>query len=132
MYVYQTGTWRPCLFPTKAPFEEHEKRENDFYFFLFYLCFKGENDFYFIYSSLVILQLFDLYFKLNEGELDKKKVSVSIHFIKVEGPSASKTDDSLDAMLDPDAIAFEYRQLALQHRSTWSEELVLRPWTEKF
>jgi len=41
-------------------------------------------------------------------------------------------DDTSDAMLDPDAIALEYRQLTLQHRSTWSNEHTLRPWVESF
>ncbi len=37
-----------------------------------------------------------------------------------------------DSMLDPDAIAQEYLNLINQHRSTWSEELSLRPWVERF
>lgn len=59
---------------------------------------------------------------------------IHVVWINIDGGirPANKTDDSSDAMLDPDAIAHEYRQLTLQHRSTWSEELVLRPWTEKF
>ena len=37
-----------------------------------------------------------------------------------------------DNLLDPDYIALTYLQLHRQHRSTWSFEVVLRPWTEKW
>jgi len=37
-----------------------------------------------------------------------------------------------DGLLNPDAIADGYLQLHLQHRSAWTHELDLRPWTEKF
>jgi len=37
-----------------------------------------------------------------------------------------------DGLLNPDAIADSYLQLHLQHRSAWTLELDLRPWTEKF
>ncbi len=37
-----------------------------------------------------------------------------------------------DSMLNPDAIAREYMHLIYQDRSTWSDELTLRPWVEKF
>lgn len=37
-----------------------------------------------------------------------------------------------DGLLNPDAIADSYLQLHLQHRSAWTQELDLRPWTEKF
>lgn len=37
-----------------------------------------------------------------------------------------------DALLDPAAIAEQYYQLHCQHRSAWTHELDLRPWTEKF
>lgn len=37
-----------------------------------------------------------------------------------------------DAMLEPDQIAECYFQLHQQHRSTWTQELDLRPWVEKF
>jgi NAD(P)-dependent dehydrogenase (short-subunit alcohol dehydrogenase family) len=40
--------------------------------------------------------------------------------------------DSPDAMLDPDAIAQAYMQLIDQPRSTWTNELTLRPWVERF
>ncbi len=37
-----------------------------------------------------------------------------------------------DSALDPEAVAAAYRHLATQHRSAWSDELVLRPWVELF
>jgi NAD(P)-dependent dehydrogenase (short-subunit alcohol dehydrogenase family) len=37
-----------------------------------------------------------------------------------------------DALLDPEAIAEAYWQLHLQPRSAWTQELDLRPWSEKF
>lgn len=40
--------------------------------------------------------------------------------------------DQPDSTLDPDAIAQCYLDLLRQHRSTWSWELEVRPWTEKF
>jgi hypothetical protein len=35
-----------------------------------------------------------------------------------------------DNMADPDFIAETYLQLHCQHRSTWTHEMVLRPWVE--
>jgi NAD(P)-dependent dehydrogenase (short-subunit alcohol dehydrogenase family) len=40
--------------------------------------------------------------------------------------------DRPDSTLDPDAIAQAYVNLLRQHRSTWSWELEIRPWLEKF
>lgn len=37
-----------------------------------------------------------------------------------------------DAVLSPDAIAAQYVMLHKQHRSAWTHELDLRPWTESF
>jgi short-subunit dehydrogenase len=37
-----------------------------------------------------------------------------------------------DGILNPDAIAENYWQLHLQHRSAWTHELDLRPWMEQF
>lgn len=37
-----------------------------------------------------------------------------------------------DNMLDPAHIAALYLQLHNQHKSTWANEVVLRPWVEKF
>ena len=35
-------------------------------------------------------------------------------------------------MLDPDAVAESYWQLARQPRSAWTFELALRPWVERW
>lgn len=40
--------------------------------------------------------------------------------------------DKPDSMLDPDAIAASYLHVLNQHRSAWTWEVELRPWTEKF
>lgn len=37
-----------------------------------------------------------------------------------------------DNMLDPDFIAEAYLQIHRQHRSTWTHEVILRPWVEKW
>ena len=37
-----------------------------------------------------------------------------------------------DSLLDPDAIAAQYVALHRQHRSAWTQELDLRPWSGKF
>jgi NAD(P)-dependent dehydrogenase (short-subunit alcohol dehydrogenase family) len=37
-----------------------------------------------------------------------------------------------DGMLEPDQIAANYLTLHRQHRSAWTHELDLRPWSEKF
>ena len=44
----------------------------------------------------------------------------------------SNAKEGPDTMLDPDAIAQAYLQLVAQHRSAWSWEIELRPWTETF
>jgi len=43
---------------------------------------------------------------------------------------AGTTDD--DNMADPDRIAEAYWYLHRQHKSTWSHELVVRPWVEQW
>lgn len=55
------------------------------------------------------------------------------HFV-IDGGirSESRPDDGSDSLLDPDAIAETYYQVARQHRSAWSWEVELRPWTETF
>ena len=40
--------------------------------------------------------------------------------------------DVPDSLLDPDAIAATYLAVLQQHRSAWSLEVELRPWTERF
>lgn len=37
-----------------------------------------------------------------------------------------------DNMLDPDFIAETYFQIHRQHRSTWTHEVILRPWLERW
>lgn len=37
-----------------------------------------------------------------------------------------------DSLLEPDAIAAAYLALHRQHRSAWTHEIDLRPWSEKF
>ncbi len=47
-----------------------------------------------------------------------------------EDPRADKRGD--DGLLDPDAIAETYLQVHRQHRSAWTWEIELRPWSENF
>jgi len=46
--------------------------------------------------------------------------------------SARRSESSPASLLDPDAIAQSYLHLIHQPRSTWSWEIELRPWVEKF
>ncbi|MFP6760473.1 MAG: SDR family NAD(P)-dependent oxidoreductase, partial [Rhodospirillales bacterium] len=41
-------------------------------------------------------------------------------------------EDDPDKWLDPDEIASTYWHLHTQHRSSWSWEIEVRPWVEKF
>lgn len=68
-------------------------------------------------------------------ELHPKGVHVA--WVNIDGgilnaARAERTDDGTDKMLDPDALAAAYLQLIDQHRSAWSNEIALRPWTESF
>ncbi len=70
-------------------------------------------------------------------ELHPKGIHVA--WINIDGgirnaarPERTEAADNPDSMLDPEAIAAEYMHLIHQHRSAWSDELVLRPWVERF
>ena len=52
-----------------------------------------------------------------------------IHSERYEHLLAERGPDSL---LEPDAIAQSYLMLHRQHRTAWTHELDLRPWSEKF
>ncbi len=52
--------------------------------------------------------------------------------IRSERYAALAADLGPDALLEPEAIARNYLMLHRQHRSTWTQELDLRPWVEKF
>jgi len=47
-----------------------------------------------------------------------------------DDPRADKRGD--DGLLDPDAIAETYMHVHRQHRSAWTWEIELRPWSENF
>jgi NAD(P)-dependent dehydrogenase (short-subunit alcohol dehydrogenase family) len=55
-----------------------------------------------------------------DGQIDSERYR---HLAGERGP---------DSLLLPDAIAEAYYQLHLQHRSAWTHEIDLRPWSEKF
>lgn len=67
-------------------------------------------------------------------ELAPKGVHVA-HFVIDGGilpPGRDQSSDRPDSMLDPDAIAETYWQIARQDRSAWTWEIELRPWVETF
>ncbi|HUS52756.1 MAG TPA: SDR family NAD(P)-dependent oxidoreductase [Thermohalobaculum sp.] len=67
-------------------------------------------------------------------ELHPKGIHIG-HFV-IDGGIRSGTrqdpPDSPDSMLDPDAIALSYWHFLEQDRSSWSWEIELRPWVERF
>lgn len=67
-------------------------------------------------------------------ELHPKGIHVA--WINVDGairnPGQTEAPDNPDSKLDPDAIAQTYLNLVNQDRSTWSHEISLRPWVERF
>jgi NAD(P)-dependent dehydrogenase (short-subunit alcohol dehydrogenase family) len=66
-------------------------------------------------------------------ELQPRGIHVA-HFV-IDGGIAGTTADrnsTDDKWLDPDAIAATYLAVHRQHRSAWSTEMEVRPWTENF
>lgn len=61
---------------------------------------------------------------------------IHVAWVNIDGairnPGRSEPADRPDSMLDPDAIAQNYLHLVRQDRSTWSNELAIRPWVERF
>ncbi len=67
-------------------------------------------------------------------ELSPKGVHVA-HFVidgGIRSAVRSESTDNPDSLLDPDAIAETYWQVATQPRSAWTWEIELRPWVERF
>jgi NAD(P)-dependent dehydrogenase (short-subunit alcohol dehydrogenase family) len=55
-----------------------------------------------------------------------------IHVAHIIIDGQIRSDRALDATLEPARIAEVYAQLHAQQRSAWTQELDLRPWTERF
>ena len=67
-------------------------------------------------------------------ELHPKNVHV-VHVVGIRNTSRGRVegpDDGPDKWLDPESIAETYYHLHTQHRSSWSWEIEVRPWVEKF
>ena len=69
-------------------------------------------------------------------ELQPQNIHVA-HFVIdggiLQGPDDGRADErGEDAMLLPDEIAKNYLHVHRQHRSSWTWEVELRPWVEKF
>jgi NAD(P)-dependent dehydrogenase (short-subunit alcohol dehydrogenase family) len=67
-------------------------------------------------------------------ELSPQGIHVA-HFVidgGIRSAGRAEPADRPDSMLDPDAIALNYWNVLQQPRSTWTWELELRPWVEKF
>lgn len=59
--------------------------------------------------------------------------NIHIAHIAIDGAIAKPgRETGPDAMLEPEAIARTYLSIHRQHRSAWTSEVELRPWTEKF
>ena len=50
----------------------------------------------------------------------------------IDAPRVRQFQSDPEKSLSPDAIGEEYYKLHTQHRSTWSQEIDLRPYQEKF
>ena len=59
---------------------------------------------------------------------------IHVAWVNIDGAirNPGRSEETPDSMLDPDAIAAAYLALHRQPRSTWTDELALRPWVEKF
>ena len=57
---------------------------------------------------------------------------IHVAHIVVDGMVRGSAADPSDGTLDPDAIAQSYMDLLCQHRSAWSWEIEVRPWSERF
>jgi NAD(P)-dependent dehydrogenase (short-subunit alcohol dehydrogenase family) len=67
-------------------------------------------------------------------ELSPQGIHIA-HFVidgGIRGAGRSNDPDKPDALLDPDAIALTYLNILRQPRSTWTWEIELRPWVERF
>jgi NAD(P)-dependent dehydrogenase (short-subunit alcohol dehydrogenase family) len=67
-------------------------------------------------------------------ELSPRGVHVA-HFVidgAIRNPGRREPPDAPDSMLDPDALARAYLDVLRQDRSTWTWEVELRPWVERF
>ncbi len=67
-------------------------------------------------------------------ELQPQGIHVA-HIVIDGGIKSARREESADkpaSLLDPDGIAASYLHLIHQPRSTWSAELELRPWVERF
>ena len=68
-------------------------------------------------------------------ELHPKNIHIG-HFVIDGGISKSKyfgdNNNENDALLDPDEIAKTYLNFYKQNKSSWSWEIEIRPWVEKF
>ncbi|PPR10377.1 MAG: Sepiapterin reductase [Alphaproteobacteria bacterium MarineAlpha11_Bin1] len=69
-------------------------------------------------------------------ELQPQNIHVA-HFVIdggiLQGPDDARASErGKDAMLLPDEIAKDYLHVHRQHRSSWTWEIELRPWVEKF
>ncbi|MEM9012963.1 MAG: SDR family NAD(P)-dependent oxidoreductase [Pseudomonadota bacterium] len=50
----------------------------------------------------------------------------------IRNPGRTEPADAPGSMLDPDAIAETYLMLINQDRTTWTQEIEIRPWVERF
>jgi NAD(P)-dependent dehydrogenase (short-subunit alcohol dehydrogenase family) len=67
-------------------------------------------------------------------ELHPKNIHV-IHVVVdggIRGERRPEPADQPDSLLDPDAIAATMMHLLQQHRSSWTDEIAVRPWVERF